>query len=264
MTDGSAIYVGTVAHSRLRPRAHAFRYRAYWMLFDLDDLAGLHASLRWFSYNRRNLFSFYDTDHCDGSGAPLRKQIETHLNRAGIDLEGGRIRILCMPRVLGFVFNPLSVHFCYGPVGDLRAIMYEVHNTFRQRHSYLIARPQSDEKERVDQSCAKRFYVSPFMPMDMRYRFRVSPPADTVGVIIHGDDAEGPLIVASLAGRRRPLSDGMLLRLFSHLPAMTVKVVAAIHWEALRLWLKGLQLQPRPAPPEHLVTAKGAERVPAE
>lgn len=261
----SAIYKGFVAHRRLRPKVHAFRYRAYWMLFDLDELTALETSLRWFSHNRWNLFSFQDRDHGDGSGRSLRSQIEAHLHAAGIDLDGGAIRVLCMPRVLGFVFNPLSVHFCHGPTGVLRAIVYEVHNTFRQRHSYLIGQPRQQPDGAVEQACAKRFYVSPFMPMDLHYRFRVRPPSDGIGVTVCGDDADGALIIASLDGRRIPLSDGALLGQFFTLPALTLKVVAAIHWEALRLWLKGIRFYPRPAPPARTVTASGGlDRVAAE
>ncbi|MCR8526461.1 DUF1365 family protein, partial [Escherichia coli] len=131
-----------VAHRRLKPRVHAFRYSAYWLLFDLDELPALHERMRFFSYNRWNLFSFRDADHGSGSGLPLRAEIEGHLQQACIALNGGPIRVLCMPRILGFVFNPLSVHFCHGRDGTLKAILYEVHNTFRQRHSYLIGVPQ--------------------------------------------------------------------------------------------------------------------------
>lgn len=256
MTLRSALYAGSVAHCRMRPRRHAFRYRCYWMLFDIDELPALDGRLRWFSYNKRNLFSFHDRDHGSGEGKPLRPEIESHLHTAGIDLEGGSIRVLCMPRVMGFVFNPLSVLFCYGCDGDLRAILYEVHNTFRQRHSYLIAVPRDNRRDRsLVQSSAKRFYVSPFMDMAMAYRFTVRPPSQDVSVVIRGDDAEGVLILASLAGTRRELDDGTLLSTFASIPFVTANVVAAIHWQALRLWLKGVRLVPRPEPPVVPVTS---------
>lgn len=255
-TSTSSLYRGMVAHRRLKPRSHAFRYRAYWLLLDLDELPALHRRLRFFSHNRWNLFSFHDADHASGNGCAIRPELDHHLQQAGIDLHGGAIRVLCMPRVLGFVFNPISVHFCYGRDDALKAILYEVHNTFRQRHSYLIGVPSNTEPATVDQSCAKRFYVSPFMDLAMTYRFKVRPPDKHVGVVIAGDDADGPLIVASLEGERQPLSDAALLRQFFALPLLTLKVVAAIHWEALRLWLKGVPLVPRPAPPETSVTTR--------
>jgi len=261
----SAIYSGTVAHKRLKPRTHAFRYRAYWLLLDLDELPALDGSLRCFSYNRWNLLSFKDCDHGDGSSTPLRMQIARHLAAGGIDIEGGAIRILCMPRIVGFVFNPLSVYFCYGASGTLKAILYEVHNTFRQRHSYLIAQSRAPSDRSIEQNCSKRFYVSPFMPMDMSYRFRVLQPAQHVNVTVYGDDPGGPLIVAALTGRRIELTDRALLRQFFVLPLMTVKVVAAIHWQAIRLWLKGIRLYPRPEPPPNAVTTTGRlDRVAAE
>jgi DUF1365 family protein len=250
----SAIYTGSVLHRRVKPRAHSFRYSAYWLLFDIDELPALHRRLRFFSHNRWNIFSFHDADHGTGSDTPLRAQIDRHLRTAGIELDGGPVRILCMPRILGFVFNPLSVHFCYGRDGALKALLYEVHNTFRQRHSYLIGVPHRSGAT-VEQTCAKRFYVSPFMEMAMTYRFKVRPPAEAVSVLICGDDAGGPVIAATLEGQRRELTDAALLRVFFAMPLMTAKVVAAIHWEAVRLWLKGLSIIPRPAPPQDPVTA---------
>lgn len=255
MSLASALYVGWVAHTRMRPRPHAFRYRSYWLLVDLDELPKLARRLRVFSHNRWNLFSFHDADHGSGSGRNLRAELDLQLRDAGIDLDGGAIRILCMPRVLGFVFNPISIHFCHDRDDALRAIRYEVHNTFRQRHSYLIAVPRAaTPKGAIQQHCRKRFYVSPFMDLGMAYRFSVKPPAGDVGVVIRGDDPAGPLIVASLGGARRDLTDRALLRLFVTLPLLTLKVVAAIHWQALRLWLKGVPLVARPHPPAEPVT----------
>lgn len=261
----SAIYSGTVTHKRLKPRVHAFRYSSYWLLLDLDELTDLDKSLRCFSCERWNLFSFKQSDHGDGSSTPLRTQMESHLAAAGIELGRGAIRILCMPRILGFVFNPLSVYFCYDRSGTVQAIVYEVHNTFRQRHSYLIAQSRAAPGGPVEQECSKRFYVSPFMPMEMSYRFRVRPPAENVGVTVTGDQEDGPLIVAALSGRRIELTDRALLRQFFILPLITLKVVAAIHWEAVRLWLKNIRLHPRPEAPDEPVTTIGRlDRVAAE
>lgn len=251
----SAIYTGNVMHCRTRPRRHAFRYTAYWLLLDLDELPNLSKYLWTFSYNRWNLFSLHSRDHGHEEGqAPLRNEIETNLRQAGIDLQGGPIKLLCMPRVLGFTFNPLSVLFCYHHDGDLLAIAYEVHNTFSQRHSYLIGVPRNEPDGPVEQSCSKTFYVSPFMPMGMTYEFRVEPPKDSVRVVINGSDSDGPLITASLAGTRSTLSDAALLKQFLLMPFLTLKVVAAIHWEALRLWLKGIRLVERPNPPSRSVS----------
>jgi len=251
MSWASALYLGHVAHARIRPRRHNLSYRLYSMLFDLDELPALHRRLRLFSLNRFNLLSFRDRDHGDGSATPLRAQIDALLARAGI-AAGGPIRMLCYPRVLGTAFNPLSTFFCHRPDGTLAAILYEVNNTFGQRHSYLI--PVEADVLPVRQSCAKGFYVSPFMAMDMTYDFTVRPPSAEVAITVRGSDAEGTVITASFTGTRRELSDAALLATFLRYPLLTLKVVGGIHWEALKLLAKGLRLRPRPAPPGHAVT----------
>ena len=137
MTTGPALYVGTVIHRRLRPRRHFLRYAAFWILLDLDEIDELNQQLRLFSRNRFNAMSFFDTDHGEQTDEQLRAQVERHLSAAGITLNVGAIRLLCMPQIFGYVFNPLSIYFC-GAEGDLTALLYEVRNTFGERHSYLI------------------------------------------------------------------------------------------------------------------------------
>jgi len=250
----SCLYAGTVMHRRFKPREHRLRYSVFWALLDLDELPRLGKSLRLFSRERFNLFGFYNADHGDGSATPLRTQVERHLEAAGLTLDGGHIRLLCMPRILGFVFNPISVYYCYHRDGALIALLYEVHNTFGQRHTYLI--PVTDSPDKVlAQQCLKSFYVSPFMDMEIAYSFRVHLPAERIALVIEGSDAKGPVIVASLAGNRNALTDGALLRKFFGFPLMTLKVVAGIHWEALKLWIKGMRLRPRPPPPAALSVA---------
>jgi DUF1365 family protein len=247
MTLRSAIYVGSVMHRRLQPLFHRFRYRAFWLLLELDELDILDAQLRWFSYNRPNVFSLYDKDHGDGSPTPLRVQAEDKLREARIDISGGSIRLLCMPRTLGYCFNPLSIYFCYRSDGSPAAVIYQVHNTFGERHHYVI--PVVAEGGEQHQTCRKALYVSPFMNMNMRYDFRVSGTVSHLAVGIRVRAPEGPVLNAVLTGKKRALSDRNLMLAFFSMPAITVKVIAAIHWEALRLWLKGLRLIPRPAPP---------------
>ena len=176
-----------------------------WLLLDLDELPMLARRLRLFSLNRFNLVDFRDRDHGDGSMISLRTQIEQHLRCAGLAVDGGAIRVLCMPRVLGTVFNPLSVFFCYRADGRLQAMLYEVHNTFGERHSYLIPVADADAQPVLRQSCAKAFHVSPFMDMAMTYHFRITPPAERAVVAIEGSDAEGRLISAAYVGTRHEL-----------------------------------------------------------
>lgn len=248
----SALYFGEVMHRRTRPKPHKLRYRVFSLLLDLDEMPRLSSSLRLFAYNRAGIFSFHDRDHLAGSHEPLRDQIMRELDAAGVAIPGGSIQIFCMPRIFGYVFNPLSVYFCRRADHSLAAILYEVNNTFGERHSYLIA--VHDTGEVVHQSCNKELYVSPFMPMSMRYDFRVRPPAESVSIAIHGRDEAGLLISACQNGQRADLSDRNLARALFALPVLTLKVVAGIHWEALKLWRKGVRLVPRPSPPAKPVT----------
>jgi uncharacterized protein len=257
MTVNSALYTGTVVHRRLRPKPHYLRHAAFWMLLDLDGIDQLR--LRLFSHNRFNAVSFYDSDHVGQTPEPLRPQVERHLRAAGIACDGGAIFLLCMPRIFGYGFNPLSVYFCHRRDGTLAALLYEVRNTFGERHSYLI--PVANQPGPVvRQSCDKGFYVSPFMDMNLRYDFRVTVPADRVSIAISASDAQGPVMVASLIGRRGALSDAALLGLLLRMPFMTLKVIGAIHWHALRMWLNGFVLKPRPPKPALPVTTVAARK----
>lgn len=249
----SALYLGEVVHQRLKPRRHRLTYRVFSLLVDLDELPGLDRRLRFFSYNRLNLFSFLDSDHGPGAASPLRPWVEHHLAAAGIRLDGGPIQILCYPRLLGYVFNPLTVYFCHRRGGALAAILYEVNNTFGGRHTYVLPAAR-DRGGHVTQECSKVFYVSPFNAVAGRYRFRVDPPEQHVSVVINHSDAEGPLLYAAFKGRRAALSDRALLATFVRYPLMTLKVIAGIHWEAFRLWRKGLRLVDQPEPPGEAVT----------
>jgi DUF1365 family protein len=251
----SGLYFGEVVHQRFFPRRHRLRYRVFQGLFDLDELPRLSRELRLFSHNRFNIFALYDRDHEGGSVGDLRASVENRLREAGLPADGGRIALLCMPRVCGFVFNPLSVYYCYDTNGDLSANIYEVNNTFGQRHSYVIPVNGTADGDQVRQSCKKEFYVSPFMDMDMIYDFRLALPGTTVATCIDGSRTDGArLIFASFTGARRELNDLTLMAALLTHPLLTIGVVAAIHWEAAKLFAKGLRLRPRPPPPATAVT----------
>lgn len=252
MSSSSALYVGSVTHTRLRPVRHHLRYSLPMLLLDLDEVAALSRAVPGFSHNRRNLFSFHDRDHLAGGDESLRHQVDSLLAQAGI-AAGGAIRILCMPRVLGFAFNPLSVFFCHTPDGALAALLYEVNNTFGQRHSYLLpASPSIDGTQ--SHQCAKRFYVSPFLEMDMHYHFRLAAPGDRAFVSIEARDADGLVLSACFDGARRSLTGANLLRVLARYPMLALQVLGGIHWEALKLWSKGLRPLPRPRPPAEPVS----------
>lgn len=246
----SALYSGDVVHARLRPRRHRLRYRVFWLLLDLAELDTIDRRLRLLSRNRFNLLGFHDRDHGDGSGRPLRDQILELLDREGVDIGAGAIRLLTMPRVLGYVFNPISLYYCHRPDGRLAAMVYEVTSTFGERHAYVLPVAAGDAAEdRIRQTADKRLYVSPFMTMGMRYDFRGKAPSEALTLLIDGFDREGLLIATAMRGRRRPLTDRTLLTAALAMPLLTLKVTAGIHWEALRLWLKGVPLTSRVLPP---------------
>ena len=256
MSAASFLYEGVVVHRRFGAVEHKLRYRMTMALLDLDDLDDLDGRLRLFSRNRFNLFAFHDRDHLPkgaAAGTSLRGVVEKELAAAGLDLGGGAISLLSLPRILGHAFNPLSIYYCHHADGRLGALLYEVNNTFGQRHSYLI--PVDEQESRtVVQSCDKAFYVSPFLDMDLRYDFRVAKPDEQLSVAVDGARQGVRVISASFAGERRPLTDAALLKTFLAHPLLSLSVVAGIHWEALKLWRKGARLRTRPAPPAHPVS----------
>jgi DUF1365 family protein len=248
-TDHAAtLYFGEVMHARLKPVGHRFHYRVMSLLIDLDrlDAAGRQSPL--FGVNRATLYSFHEADHGRRDGSSLRAHAQVCAEIHGVDLTGGKVLLLCYPRLLGFVFNPLSVYFCYRADGELALIIYEVRNTFGDIHSYVLpVKAGQASPAGIRQQQDKLFYVSPFVEMAMRYHFRIQPPAETVRVRILETDGDGPLLAATFSGQRHALTSAALLRSFFALPLVTVKIIAAIHWEALRLWMKGIRLVPRPS-----------------
>jgi uncharacterized protein len=253
-TLGSALYPGIVTHLRMKPRVHRLSYRIYSLLLDLDELDSLNGRLRCFSVDRFNLFSFYPKDRGDGTGRDLKGQIERAMQTAGVEPDGGRVMLLTMPRLLGFAFNPLSVFFCYRLDGQLAAILWEVDNTFRQRHAYMIPVETIDGEGEIVQNCDKAFYVSPFMDMNLYYEFRVRAPAETLSISIETSDAAGSVMTARHLARRWELTDSTLLRAFFAIPFLNLRVIGGIYWEALKIWLKRVRLIDRPAPPENPVS----------
>lgn len=236
---------GTVVHRRYRPKVHGLKYRVFSLLVDLDQVELLSKRLKLFSLNRANLFSLHEQDHGTGAPGGLKRTIveKVEARHAGTAIE--RVVMLCFPRVLGYVFNPLTVYYCYGVDDALKVLVYEVNNTFGDRHHYVLS-VDADQQGTLAQACTKKMYVSPFNAVDGTYEFHVSAPEDklAVGVNLRVDGA--PVLKAYLSAQTSELSDRALLGAFVRLPAMTFKVIAAIHWEALLLWAKGLKIKKRP------------------
>jgi len=262
----SCLYFGHVVHQRSRPVTHRFRYQVCGLFVDLDELSDLDRRLALFSVNRPNVFGFCERDHGPRDGSSLRTWIERHLSRAGIDVSDGPVRLLCFPRVFGYVFNPLTVWFCHRRSGEVAALVLEVSNMARETDSYVLAVDAEGEAGVFSASFDKRFYVSAFIGMDARYEVRVGTPGDRMSVTVrefeHGDET----LRAAWYGRWVPLTDASLFLTLVRFPLMTVKISAAIYWQALRLLGKGVPVHQKeaasPFEPSYAGTAR-RERQPA-
>lgn len=245
-TVQEGLYAGSVMHRRLRPRHHRFRYRVFTLFADLDSLDKIDRRLWFFSHNRFNLFSLHDRDL--GNGDDLRAHLDAVAEEtAGPDVVQ-RFLVLCYPRVLGYAFNPLTVYFGVDRNDRTAVVIYEVSNTFGERHTYATARGLQ-EQDAMRHACDKVFHVSPFNRINGRYLFRTRRPdrSAAVGILLSDDD--GALLAAHFSGTYEKLSDANLIKQFVRLPLMTHKVWLGIRWEALRLWVKGLAIFHKPEPP---------------
>ena len=251
----SALYFGTVMHARVTPFRHKFAYRVFSCLFDLDELPELSARTWFFSHNKFNLFSFYDVDHGTKDGAPFRPWAEALLGKAGINAPIGQIKLLCYPRILGYVFNPLSVYYAYDVSGNLIALIYEVSNTFGEEHSYVGRIEESDDASLHVQTTKKVFYVSPFIEVTGNYTFKFDDPAEHLRLGVQQNENDAPTLYTSFSGAKKSFTALNLLKAFVKYPLMTLKVITAIHWEALKLWMKGAKYIPRPKRPNVSFTA---------
>lgn len=249
------IYRSSVMHQRLFPQRYRFVYRVFSLLFDIDRLDHLSKKSRFISHNRWNLFSFHDCDHGARDGSPLRPWLERQLDHFGILLDGGKVQLLCFPRILGYTFNPLSLWFCYHANGELRAILCEVSNTFGESHSYLLADNNHNLPDPVRMSRNKCFHVSPFIGMQADYRFIIHRPNEKIGVIINEYQNDELMLVATQNGERVELTSMNLLRESLRVPMVTAKVMLMIHWQALKIWLRGGRHHSKPEPPKEDVTA---------
>ena len=239
MIKNSSIYNGTVIHKRFKPKVHFFKYKVFSILIDISEINLLHKNLKIFSYNRFNIISFYDADHGPRDGTSVKKWVIKNLKDNQIDTKDIKIKLLCYPRIFGFVFNPLSVFFIYNKKSELISILYEVKNTFDEQHTYIFKSRENENP--IKHTCKKKFHVSPFIEMNCTYFFKILKPGDKISVIIDQYDEEGKLLYASQDGSRIELNNKNLFLSYLKHPLMTFKIIAAIHFEAFKLWIKGIK-----------------------
>ena len=247
----TCIYKGSVSHRRFKPVKHYFSYRTFSILFDLNELESLQKKIGLFSYNKFNLFSFYNKDHGDRSGDNLSDWVKDNLKKNNLNFNISKIKLLCFPRIFGYVFNPLSIFYCYEN-SNLKVVLYEVKNTFNEQHTYIF--PVDQNSKIISQHCNKKFYVSPFIEMETNYNFRLSEPAERLKVYIKQTDKIGKVLIACQTGKKQIMSTKQLLINFLFYPMMTLKIILAIHFEALRLWKKGAIFKKREVKTKNSIT----------
>jgi DUF1365 family protein len=239
MTKNSFIYTGTVIHKRFKPKIHSFNYKVFSLLIDLSELDLLDKNLKLFSYNKFNIISFYNKDHGPRDGSSLKNWVIDNLEKNYIKTNGIQIKLLCYPRIFGYVFNPLSVFYVYDKNKDLISILYEVKNTFGEQHTYIF---KSEKGQNLIQHvCKKKFHVTPFIEMNCVYFFRLLKPGNKISVIIDQNDKEGKILYASQDGVKSELNNSTLIKAYLKHPLMTFKIILAIHFEAFKLWTKGIK-----------------------
>ena len=239
MIKNSKIYTGKVIHKRFKPKEHYFKYNVFSLLIDLNELEEINKYINFFSYNKFNIISFYDKDHGDRDGSSIKLWVKKNLRNIGIMTEDISIKLLCYPRIFGYVFNPLSTYFIYNKHSELISIFYEVKNTFGEQHTYIF---KAQDEKTVQNKCKKKFYVSPFIEMDCEYHFKTLNPREQLSVVINQNDTDGKLLFASQDGISKDFDNKNLILSYLTHPLMTFKIIGAIHYEAFKLWVKRIKL----------------------
>jgi hypothetical protein len=239
MIKNSYIYTGNVVHKRFKPKIHYFKYKVFSLLIDLSEIKLLDQNLKIFSYNKFNIVSFYDKDHGARNGSSIKDWVISNLKKNKIDTENIQIKLLCYPRIFGYVFNPLSVFYIYDRSSNLISILYEVKNTFGEQHTYVFKTEINHNL--IQHTCKKKFHVSPFIEMDCTYFFRLLKPGNKISVIINQNDNNGKILYASQDGVRSEINNINFIKSYLKHPLMTFKIIFAIHYEAFKLWSKGIK-----------------------
>jgi uncharacterized protein len=244
--DGNALYECDVMHHRLTPKEHRFNYRLFYFWLDLDSVDATAKMLRWFSRNRFNLYSFKDSDHLDKGASDVKQNIIRYLAENDVPFPAeGRIKLLTLTRIVGYIFNPVCFFYCFDAAGEPLCVVAQVTNTYHEMKPYLLR--ERDDKGRFRLTTPKHFYVSPFSALDLGFDFKLPVPGESFD--IHIDDREGdkPVLLSKLSGKRVPLTDARLLWFALKYPFLTLKVIFLIHWNALLLWMKGLRVHAKSA-----------------
>jgi DUF1365 family protein len=237
----SCIYNGIVKHNRFKPVKHSLNYKTFSLLLDLDEIDSLAKNISIFSLNKFNIFSFYTKDHGERDGSSIKEWVLKVIQKFNICSNITNIKLLCYPRIFGYVFNPLSIFYCYEK-NNLRAIFYEVKNTFNEQHTYIF---KIKNNKNIEQKCKKKFYVSPFMDMETYYNFKLINPREKLSVFIKQTDEKDTILTATQTGVRKEFSFKQLMINFFKYPLMTIKIIGSIHYEALILWKKGAKYRKR-------------------
>ena len=239
MIKNSKIYIGKVIHKRFKPKEHYFKYNVFSLLIDLNELEEINKEIKFFSYNKFNIISFFEKDHGDRDGSSIKTWVKKNLKSIGILTEDISIKLLCYPRIFGYVFNPLSTFFIYNKHSELISIFYEVKNTFGEQHTYIF---KAQDEKTIHNKCKKKFYVSPFIEMDCEYHFKTLNPREQLSVVINQNDKDGKLLFASQDGISKDFNNKNLILSYLTHPLMTFKIIGAIHYEAFKLWVKRIKL----------------------
>lgn len=247
--SSSAIYECEVMHRRLTPTVHQFRYRVFYLWLDLDELPMLDKQLRLLGHNRSRVFSFFDADHLGSEPGPLKARLLAWLVAEGVDTTRiATVHLLCFPRVLGYVFNPVCFFYCFDKDGTPIYAVTQVTNTFKEQKLYLVQDQEADGRFR--RIVPKHFYVSPFMDLELCFDFKLRVPGEKLEIHIDDRKADERVLLSALTGTRTALTDARLLWCAVKYPLLTLKVIFLIHWEALRLWLKRLPVHRKASRPD--------------
>jgi uncharacterized protein len=237
----SCLYECTVMHHRFAPKLHHFQHHIFMFYLDLDELELLSKKIFPFSYNRRNVYSFRDSDHEPAGENSLKNRIVAFLRKSGIEISPfSRVMLLTLPRILGYIFNPISIYFCFDEEGEPLASVAEVGNTFREKKLYLLKAGELSPEGVFKKIVTKHFYVSPFSALDLSFDFKLKIPGEKLDIKADDREGEEKVLISTLTGERATFNNRNLLWFTLKYPFVTLKVIFLIHWHALLLWLKGV------------------------